>query len=33
MAIKYTDVFHCKTLQKLVKKYAIWQPWSGTWTI
>jgi hypothetical protein len=32
MAIKYTNIFHCKTLQKLpklvflVRKYAIWQP-------
>jgi hypothetical protein len=32
MAIKYTNIFHCKTLQNLPKlgflvwKYAIWQP-------
>jgi hypothetical protein len=33
MVIKYTNIFHCKTLQILpnlgffVWKYAIWQPW------
>jgi hypothetical protein len=33
MAIKYTDIFHCKILPNLPKpgylawKYAIWQPW------
>jgi hypothetical protein len=35
MAIKYTNIFHCKThpnfpkLGFLVWKYAIWQPWSA----
>jgi hypothetical protein len=35
MAIKYTNIFHCKPLKKLPKfgllvwKYAIWQPWRG----
>jgi hypothetical protein len=34
MAIKYTNTFHCKTLQYLPKleilvwKYTIWQPWT-----
>jgi hypothetical protein len=34
MAIKYTNIFYCKTLQNLPKlgflfsKYTIWQPWS-----
>jgi hypothetical protein len=33
-SIKYTSIFHCKTLQKLPKlrflvwKYTLWQPWS-----
>jgi hypothetical protein len=33
MAIKYTNIFHCKTLQNipklgfLVRKETIWQPW------
>jgi hypothetical protein len=33
IVIKYTNIFHCKTLQNLPKlgflvwKYAIWQPW------
>jgi hypothetical protein len=33
MAIKYTNIFHCKTLQNLTKmgfwflKYNIWQLW------
>jgi hypothetical protein len=34
MAIKYTNIFHCKTLQNLpksgflVRKETIWQPWT-----
>jgi hypothetical protein len=36
-AIKYTNIFHCKSLQNwpellfFVWKYAIWQPWYRRW--
>jgi hypothetical protein len=36
MCIKYTDIFHCKNLQKLLKfgflvwKYTLWQPCIAT---
>jgi hypothetical protein len=35
MAINFTNIFHCKTLQNLPKrgfwvwKFTIWQPWRG----
>jgi hypothetical protein len=38
MAIKYSNIFHCKTLQNLPKmvilvwKQIIWQPWPNGWS-
>jgi hypothetical protein len=37
VSIKYTNFFHCKTIQNLPKfgflvgKQTIWQPWDGLW--
>jgi hypothetical protein len=37
MSIKYTNIFHCKTLlvnvPKLVLKQTVWQPWCGLFYI